>query len=115
MLDEIDGEGTLGDVSTGLSGQLDGLASKVTEDNWISFENEREERLSELGAIGTGDGGFQLIVVTGEGEGFDNCRVRTVHSEHFNGEWFGVTEKMKGEGARVVFGESSKVRMTMGV
>ena len=91
------------------------MASKVTEDNWVVFEDEREERLSELRAIGTGDGSVQLIVITGEGERFDDCRMRAVHFEHVDGEWLGVTEEMKGEGAGVVFGESSKIRVTMRV
>ena len=91
------------------------MTSKVTEDDRIIFEDEREERLSEFGTIGTSDGGFQLIVITGEGEGFNDCGVRAIHFEHVDGEWFGATEEMKSEGARVVFGESSKVRMTMGV
>ena len=91
------------------------MASKVAEDNWVFLEDEREKRLSELRAIGTGDGGIELVVITGEGEGFDNCGMRTVHFEHIDGEWFGVTEEMKGEGACVVFGESSKVRVTMRV
>ena len=43
VLDEIDGEGTLGDVSAGLSGELDALASEVTKDDWIFLENEGEE------------------------------------------------------------------------
>ena len=91
------------------------MASKVTEDDWVSFEDEREERLSKLRAIGTGNGGIELIVITGEGEGFNDCRVKTVYSVHIDGEWFSVTEEMKGEGACIVFGESSKIRVTMRV
>ena len=91
------------------------MASKVTEDDWVIFEDEREERMSEFRTIGTGDGGFQLVVITGEGEGFDDCRMGAVHCEHVDGEWLGVTEEMKGEGACIVFGESSKIRVTMGV
>ena len=91
------------------------MASKVTEDNWVSFEDEREKRFSKLWAVGTGDGGFESVVITGEGKGFNDCGMRAVYLKHVNGEWFGVTEEMKGEGARVVFGESSKIRVTMGV
>ena len=91
------------------------MASKVTEDDWVIFEDEREERLSEFGAIGTSDGSVQLIVITGEGEGFDDCGMRAVHFEHIDCEWLGVTEEMKGEGAGVVFGESSKIRVAMRV
>ena len=43
VLDEIDGEGTLGDVSAGLSGELDALASEITKDDWIVFEDEGKE------------------------------------------------------------------------
>ena len=56
-----------------------------------------------------------MIVVGGKGEGFDDSRVRAVHLEHIDGEGLSVTDKMKGEGARVVFGESSKIRVTMGI
>ena len=91
------------------------MASKVTEDDWVFLEDERENRLSKLRAIGTGDGGFELVVVSGKREGFNNCGVRTVYFEHIDGEWFGVTEEMKGEGACVVFGKSSKIGVTMRV
>ena len=56
-----------------------------------------------------------MIVISGKREGFNDCRVRAVHFEHVDGEWFSVTEEMKSEGARVVFGESSKIGVTMRV
>ena len=71
--------------------------------------------MGELDTVGTKDGSFELIIIGGEGEGFDDCRVRAVHSEHVDGERLGVTEKMEGKGAGVVFRESSKVRVTMRV
>ena len=71
--------------------------------------------MSELDTIGTKDGSFELIIVGGEREGFDDYRVGAVHLKHIDDEWLGVTEKMKGEGTRVVFGESSKIRVTMRV
>ena len=61
------------------------MASKVAEDDRVFFEDEREERLSEFGAIGTSDGGFEVVVITGEGKGFNYCRMRAVHCEHVDG------------------------------
>ena len=43
VLDEMDGKGTLGDVSAGLGGELDALASEITKDDWIVFEDEGKE------------------------------------------------------------------------
>ena len=43
VLDEMDGEGALGDVSAGLSGKFDALASEITKDDWVFLENEGEE------------------------------------------------------------------------
>ena len=43
VLDEMDGKGTLGDVSAGLSGKFDALASKITQDDWVFLEDEGEE------------------------------------------------------------------------
>ena len=71
--------------------------------------------MSKFWAIRTENGGFELIVVGGEGEGFDDCRVRAVHTEHVQGEILSVAEEMKSEGTGVVFRKSSEVRMTMRV
>ena len=43
VFDEVDGEGTLGDVSTRLCGKFDTLASEITKDDWVFFEDEGEE------------------------------------------------------------------------
>ena len=43
VFDEVDGEGTLDNISTGLSGQFDRLASEVTQDDGIFFADEGEE------------------------------------------------------------------------
>ena len=71
--------------------------------------------MSKFWAIRTEDVGFELIVVGGEGEGFDDCRVRAVHTEHIQGKILSMALEMESEGAGVVFRESSEVRMTMGV
>ena len=115
VFDEMNGEGALGNVSTRLCGKFDTLASEVTKDDWIVLEDEREGRLSEFRAVRTENGGFELIIVGGEGEGFDDCRMRAVHMEHIQGEILSVAEEMKSEGTRVVFRESSKIRVTMGI
>ena len=71
--------------------------------------------MSEFNTVGTKDGGFELIVVGSKGEGFDDCGVRAVHLEHVDSERLGVTEKMEGKGTRVVFWESSEIRVAMGI
>ena len=71
--------------------------------------------MSEFWAIRTENGGFELVVVGGKGEGFDDCRVRAVHTEHIQGKILSMALEMESEGAGVVFRESSEVRMTMRV
>ena len=43
VFDEVDGEGTLGNISTGLSGKLDALASEITKDDRVFLEDEGEK------------------------------------------------------------------------
>ena len=43
VFDKIDGESTLGDVSAGLSGKLDALASEITKDDRVFLEDEGEK------------------------------------------------------------------------
>ena len=54
-----------------------------------------------------------MIIICGEGKGFYDDRVGTIHLKHIHSEWLSMANEMKGEGASVVFGESSKIRVTM--
>lgn len=56
-----------------------------------------------------------MVFISGEGECTNNFGMRTIDLEQIHREWGGMAEEMKGERTCVVFGESSKVRMTIGM
>ena len=48
--------------------------------------------MGKFWAVRTEDSSLELIVVGGEGKGFDDCRMGAVHTEHRQGEILSMAE-----------------------